>query len=337
MAYTTIVAAPASDPAGYKYIAPYTGSAIGQHWMYAGQHVLIIFDDLSKQAEAYRAISLLLRRPPGREAYPGDVFYLHSRLLERCAKLSDELGGGSLTGLPIVETKANDISAYIPTNVISITDGQIFLETDLFNAGVRPAINVGQSVSRVGGNAQIRAMRKVAGTLRLSLSQFRDLEAFAAFASDLDAASRAQLDRGARLVELLKQRQYVPFPVEEQVVSIWAGTTGKLDDVPVEDIRRFESEFLDFLRRNHEGLLAGIRETKELSDDSVTALQDAIDRFRRTFEVTGGQLLVSGEDEAAGPLDEGDHRQESVPRYQATGEDSGTGETVSPATSADGE
>jgi F-type H+-transporting ATPase subunit alpha len=337
MQYTTIVAAPASDPAGFKYIAPYTGSAIGQHWMYDGKHVLIIFDDLSKQAEAYRAISLLLRRPPGREAYPGDVFYLHSRLLERCAKLSDELGGGSLTGLPIVETKANDISAYIPTNVISITDGQIFLETDLFNAGVRPAINVGQSVSRVGGNAQIRAMRKVAGTLRLSLSQFRDLEAFAAFASDLDAASRAQLDRGARLVELLKQRQYVPFPVEEQVVSIWAGTTGKLDDVPVEDIRRFESEFLDFLRRNHEGLLAGIRETKELSDDSVTALQDAIDRFRRTFEVTGGQLLVSGEDESAGPLDEGDHRQESVPRYQATGEDSGTGETVSPATSADGE
>jgi F-type H+/Na+-transporting ATPase subunit alpha len=337
MQYTTIVAAPASDPAGFKYIAPYTGSAIGQHWMYDGKHVLIIFDDLSKQAEAYRAISLLLRRPPGREAYPGDVFYLHSRLLERCAKLSDELGGGSLTGLPIVETKANDISAYIPTNVISITDGQIFLETDLFNSGVRPAINVGQSVSRVGGNAQIRAMRKVAGTLRLSLSQFRDLEAFAAFASDLDAASRAQLDRGARLVELLKQRQYVPFPVEEQVVSIWAGTTGKLDDVPVEDIRRFESEFLDFLRRNHEGLLAGIRETKELSDDAVTALQDAIDRFRRTFEVTGGQLLVSGEDEQAGALDEGDHRQESVPRYQDTGEASGTGETVSPATPADGE
>src|SRR5215471_3156347 len=335
--YTAIVAAPAADSAGFKYIAPYTGSAIGQHWMYANKHVLIVFDDLSKQAEAYRAVSLLLRRPPGREAYPGDVFYLHSRLLERCAKLSDELGGGSMTGLPIIETKGNDVSAYIPTNVISITDGQIFLETDLFNSGVRPAINVGISVSRVGGNAQIRAMRKVAGTLRLSLSQFRDLEAFAAFASDLDAASRAQLDRGARLVELLKQRQYVPFPVEEQVVSIWAGTTGKLDDVPVEDIRRFESEFLDFLRRNNEGLLAGIRETKELSDDSVTVLQDAIDRFRRTFEVTGGQLLVSGEDESAGPLDEGDHRQESVPRYTDTGEASGTGETVSPATSADGE
>ena len=230
--YTTIVAAPASDPAGYKYIAPYTGSAIGQHWMYQGNHALIIFDDLTKQADAYRAISLLLRRPPGREAYPGDVFYLHSRLLERCAKLSDDLGGGSLTGLPIVETKGNDISAYIPTNVISITDGQIYLEADLFNAGVRPAINVGRSVSRVGGNAQVKAMKTVAGNLRLSLSQYRDLEAFAAFASDLDAASRAQLDRGSRLVELLKQPQYDPFPVEDQVVSIWAGSNGYLDDVP---------------------------------------------------------------------------------------------------------
>ncbi len=214
--YTTIVMSPASDPAGFKYIAPYTGSAIGQHWMYQGRHVLIVFDDLTKQAEAYRAISLLLRRPPGREAYPGDVFYLHSRLLERCAKLSDELGGGSLTGLPIIETKANDISAYIPTNVISITDGQIFLETDLFNSGVRPAINVGQSVSRVGGDAQIKAMKKVAGGLKLSLSQYRDLEAFASFSSDLDPASRAQLDRGARLVELLKQPQYSPFPVDRR-------------------------------------------------------------------------------------------------------------------------
>jgi F-type H+-transporting ATPase subunit alpha len=315
--YTTIVAAPASDPAGYKYIAPYTGSAIGQHWMYAGKHVLIIFDDLSKQAEAYRAISLLLRRPPGREAYPGDVFYLHSRLLERCAKLSDELGGGSMTGLPIVETKANDISAYIPTNVISITDGQIFLETDLFNSGVRPAINVGQSVSRVGGNAQVKAMRKVAGTLRLALSQFRDLEAFAAFASDLDATSRAQLDRGARLVELLKQPQYAPFPVEEQVVSIWAGTTGQLDDVPVEDVRRFESEFIDYLRRDQAGVLTAIRETKDLSDDGVTALQDAIRSFRRTFEVTGGQLLVSDEEQVSA-LGEGEHGQETVPRYAQT-------------------
>jgi F-type H+-transporting ATPase subunit alpha len=315
--YTTIVAAPASDPSGYKYIAPYTGSAIGQHWMYAGKHVLIIFDDLSKQAEAYRAISLLLRRPPGREAYPGDVFYLHSRLLERCAKLSDELGGGSMTGLPIVETKANDISAYIPTNVISITDGQIFLETDLFNSGVRPAINVGLSVSRVGGAAQVKAMRKVAGQIKLSLSQFRDLEAFAAFASDLDAASRAQLERGARLVELLKQPQYSPYPVEEQVVSIWAGTSGQLDDVPVEDIRRFETEFLDYLRRDQAGLLTAIRETGNLTDDDITALKEAIDRFRRTFEVTGGQLLVSDEEQVSA-LEEGEAGQESVPRYSAT-------------------
>ncbi len=313
MEYTTIVAAPASDPAGYKYISPYTGSAIGQHWMYQGKHVLIVFDDLSKQAEAYRAISLLLRRPPGREAYPGDVFYLHSRLLERCAKLSDELGAGSMTGLPIVETKANDISAYIPTNVISITDGQIFLETDLFNSGVRPAINVGLSVSRVGGAAQVKAMKKVAGQLKLSLSQYRDLEAFAAFASDLDAASRAQLDRGARLVELLKQPQYSPFPVEEQVVSIWAGTTGQLDDVPVEDIRRFETEFLDYLRRSYGGLLTAIRETNDLTDDNVTALKEATDRFRRTFEVTGGQLLVS--DEGAPPLGDDEEKQESVARY----------------------
>src|SRR6266436_4848629 len=300
--YTTIVAAPASDPAGYKYIAPYTGSAIAQHWMYQGKHALIIFDDLSKQAEAYRAVSLLLRRPPGREAYPGDVFYLHSRLLERCAKLSDELGGGSLTGLPIIETKANDISAYIPTNVISITDGQIFLETDLFNAGVRPAINVGRSVSRVGGNAQIKAMKSVAGNLRLNLSQYRDLEAFAAFASDLDAASRAQLDRGARLVELLKQPQYSPFPVEEQVVSIWAGSNGYLDDVPVEDVSRFETDFLDYLRRSHAGILQTIRESLALSEDTVKALKDAIGEFRKGFETSSGELL-SGEDEQSEPLE----------------------------------
>src|SRR5262252_1513758 len=301
MDYTVIVAAPASDPAGFKYVAPYTGSAIGQHWMYQGQHVLIIFDDLSKQAEAYRAISLLLRRPPGREAYPGDVFYLHSRLLERCAKLSDDLGGGSLTGLPVIETKANDISAYIPTNVISITDGQIFLETDLFNAGVRPAINVGRSVSRVGGSAQVKAMKKVAGQLRLSLSQFRDLEAFASFASDLDAASRAQLDRGARLVELLKQPQYAPYPVERQVVSVWAGTNGYLDDVPVDDVSRFEAEFLDDVGRKHAGIYDSIRETGQLSEDTATALKDAIDQFRRGFEITGGGMLVS--DEPAEPLD----------------------------------
>jgi F-type H+/Na+-transporting ATPase subunit alpha len=309
--YTTIVAAPASDPAGYKYIAPYTGSAIAQHWMYQGKHALIIFDDLSKQAEAYRAISLLLRRPPGREAYPGDVFYLHSRLLERCAKLSDELGGGSLTGLPIIETKANDISAYIPTNVISITDGQIFLETDLFNSGVRPAINVGRSVSRVGGNAQIKAMKSVAGSLRLNLSQYRDLEAFAAFASDLDAASRAQLDRGARLVELLKQPQYRPFPVEEQVVSIWAGGNGYLDDVPVEDISRFETDFLDYLRRSHEGILQTIRESLQLSEDTVAALKDAVDEFRKGFETSAGELL-SAEDENAEPLES--EEQEKIAR-----------------------
>ncbi len=314
MEYTTIVAAPASDPAGYKYIAPYTGSAIGQHWMYDGKHVLIVFDDLSKQAEAYRAISLLLRRPPGREAYPGDVFYLHSRLLERCAKLSDELGAGSMTGLPIIETKGNDISAYIPTNVISITDGQIFLETDLFNSGVRPAINVGQSVSRVGGSAQIKAMKSVAGQLRLSLSQFRDLEAFAAFASDLDAASRAQLDRGARLVELLKQPQYTPFPVEEEVVSIWAGTTGKLDDIAVEDIGRFEGQFLDSLRRNNAGVLSAIRETLALTDENIQTLQDAIDAFKRTFRHAGDQSQ-SVEDEPADALGAGEHAQDSVPRY----------------------
>jgi F-type H+/Na+-transporting ATPase subunit alpha len=311
--YTTIVMAPASDPAGFKYVAPYTGSAIGQHWMYQGKHVLIVFDDLTKQAEAYRAISLLLRRPPGREAYPGDVFYLHSRLLERCAKLSDELGGGSMTGLPIIETKANDVSAYIPTNVISITDGQIFLETDLFNSGVRPAINVGISVSRVGGNAQVRAMRKVSGTLRLGLSQYRDLEAFASFASDLDPASRAQLDRGARLVELLKQPQYNPFPVERETVSVWAGTTGQLDDVPIEDIRRFETEFLDYLQRSHSGILTAIRETGDLADDTTVALQDAMDQFRSGFEKTGGELLVS--EEPAEPLDEAAVEQETVPKY----------------------
>src|SRR6478609_7539036 len=264
--YTTIVASPASDPAGFKYLAPYTGSAIGQHWMYDGKHVLIIFDDLSKQADAYRAVSLLLRRPPGREAYPGDVFYLHSRLLERCAKLSDDMGAGSMTGLPIIETKANDVSAYIPTNVISITDGQIFLQSDLFNAGQRPALNVGISVSRVGGSAQHKAMKQVSGRLKLDLAQFRAMEAFAMFASDLDPASRAQLARGARLVELLKQPQSNPYPVEEQVVSVWAGTTGRLDDVAVEDVRAFETELLETLRRDGK-ILQTIRETQKLVDD----------------------------------------------------------------------
>ncbi|MCD0451331.1 F0F1 ATP synthase subunit alpha [Actinocorallia sp. API 0066] len=312
--YTTIVAAPASDPAGYKYIAPYTGSAIGQHWMYQGKHVLIVFDDLSKQAEAYRAVSLLLRRPPGREAYPGDVFYLHSRLLERCAKLSDDLGAGSMTGLPIIETKGNDVSAFIPTNVISITDGQCFLETDLFNQGVRPAINVGVSVSRVGGSAQIKAMRKVAGTLRLSLSQYRDLEAFAAFASDLDAASKAQLERGSRLVELLKQPQYSPFPVEKQVVSVWAGTSGELDDVPLEDIRRFEAEFLDHVEHNAKGVLPGIRETRQLSDDALTTLKDSITEFKKGFTTSAGTLL--GADEPVEPLDAEDVEQETIKRVK---------------------
>ncbi|WP_113701056.1 F0F1 ATP synthase subunit alpha [Nonomuraea lactucae] len=308
--YTTIVAAPASDPAGYKYIAPYTGSAIGQHWMYQGKHVLIVFDDLTKQADAYRAVSLLLRRPPGREAFPGDVFYLHSRLLERCAKLSNDMGGGSMTGLPIIETKGNDVSAFIPTNVISITDGQCFLETDLFNAGVRPAINVGISVSRVGGSAQVKAMRKVAGTLKLSLSQYRDLEAFAAFASDLDAASRAQLERGQRLVELLKQPQYSPFPVEKQVVSVWSGTTGELDEVPVEDIRRFEAEFLDYLQSSRKGIFDSIRETKELSDDTVTALKDAITEFKKGFTTSSGELLVK--DEPVAPLGADEVGQEKI-------------------------
>ncbi len=298
--YTTIVAAPASDPAGFKYLAPYTGSAIGQHWMYGGKHVLIVFDDLSKQAEAYRAVSLLLRRPPGREAYPGDVFYLHSRLLERCAKLSDELGGGSMTGLPFIETKANDVSAYIPTNVISITDGQIFLQSDLFNADQRPAVDVGISVSRVGGAAQVKAMKKVSGTLKIDLAQFRSLEAFAMFASDLDSASRGQLTRGARLMELLKQGQYSPYPVEDQVASIWAGTKGKLDDVPLEDVRRFESELLDSLRRNTD-VLSTIAATGKLEDDVEKALAVAVDEFRAGFLKGDGTPLIGGEtaDEAA--------------------------------------
>ena len=289
MEYTTIVAAPASDSAGFKYLAPYTGSAIGQHWMYNGQHVLIIFDDLSKQAEAYRSVSLLLRRPPGREAYPGDVFYLHSRLLERCAKLSDEMGGGSMTGLPIIETKGNDVSAFIPTNVISITDGQCFLETDLFNAGVRPAINVGISVSRVGGSAQTKAIKKIAGRLRLDLAQYRELEAFAAFGSDLDAASKAQLERGARMVELLKQGQYSPYSVERQVASIWAGTTGKMDSIPVADIRRFEAEFLDFIGRERPKIFEVVAATKELSDDTVAALEEAISTFKNQFQISGSK------------------------------------------------
>jgi F-type H+-transporting ATPase subunit alpha len=303
--YTTIVAAPASDSPGFKWLAPYTGSAIGQHWMYEGKHVLIVFDDLTKQAEAYRAISLLLRRPPGREAFPGDVFYLHSRLLERCAKLSEEMGSGSMTGLPIIETKANDVSAYIPTNVISITDGQCFLESDLFNQGVRPAVNVGISVSRVGGDAQIKAMKTVAGSLKIDLSQYRELEAFAAFASDLDAASKAQLERGSRLVELLKQPQYSPSPVEEQVVSIYLGTKGHLDSVPVPDVSRFESEFLDAVRHKHQGIFDDIRDTEKLSEETEQRLIDAVEEFKKSFTTSdGGSVVNEAEVEAMNPEDE---------------------------------
>ena len=309
--YTTIVASPASDPAGFKYIAPYTGSAIGQHWMYAGKHVLIVFDDLTKQAEAYRAVSLLLRRPPGREAYPGDVFYLHSRLLERCAKLSNELGGGSMTGLPIIETKAGDISAYIPTNVISITDGQIFLEGDLFASGVRPAINVGTSVSRVGGSAQVGGMRQVSGRLRLDLAQYRELEAFSAFASDLDKASRAQLDKGVRLVELLKQPQFSPLGSGEQIIVIWAGTTGQLDDVEVGDVRRFEGEFIDWFKRNRSDAFTTIAAGGKLSDETVDLLKKAVQEFKGQFKAgaAGGDLNEA----PAQPL-EGEQPRETVTR-----------------------
>ncbi|MBO7665310.1 MAG: F0F1 ATP synthase subunit alpha [Aeriscardovia sp.] len=294
MKYTTIVAAPASDSAGFKYIAPYTGSAIGQHWMYNGRHVLIIFDDLSKQAEAYRAISLLLRRPPGREAYPGDVFYLHSRLLERCAKLSDDLGGGSMTGLPIIETKANDISAYIPTNVISITDGQIFLQSDLFNSNQRPAIDVGQSVSRVGGAAQTKALKKVSGTLKISLARYRDLQGFAMFSSDLDPATKAELTRGAHLMELLKQPQFRPFPMEKQVASVWAGTHGKLDDLDLEDVLPFESQMHVYLEE-HTDILDVIRETRDFTKDTEAKLNDAVDAFRKTFITHDGKRLEEPE------------------------------------------
>ncbi len=308
MDYTVIVNSPASDPAGFKYIAPYSGSAIGQHWMYQGRHVLIVFDDLTKQAEAYRAMSLLLRRPPGREAYPGDVFYLHSRLLERCAKLSDSIGGGSMTGLPIVETKANDVSAYIPTNVISITDGQIFLQSDLFNANQRPAVDVGISVSRVGGAAQTKAMKKVAGTLKISLAQYRDMEAFAMFASDLDEASKRQLERGARLMELLRQPQYSPMPMAEQVAVIWAGTTGQLDEVPVEDVQRFEAEFLDHLRRNGT-VLGQVDATGKLEDEMLEQLTSLMGQFKGTFRTASGQLL--GELNAE-PVDDDDIHQQKI-------------------------
>jgi len=307
--YTTIVAAPASDSAGFKYLAPYTGSAIGQHWMYDGKHVLIVFDDLTKQAEAYRAVSLLLRRPPGREAYPGDVFYLHSRLLERCAKLSDDLGAGSMTGLPIIETKANDVSAFIPTNVISITDGQIFLQSDLFAANQRPAIDVGVSVSRVGGAAMTKAMKAVTGSLKVDLAQFRAMEAFAMFASDLDAASRQQLDRGQRLMALLKQPAYSPYPLEDMTVSLWLGTTGRLDRVPVGDVIRFEQEFLDFLRRSHAGILDGIRETQKFEDEA--SLESAYDSFLDQFETSDGGSIKAGSEQTEALADE-DVEQEQI-------------------------
>ncbi len=295
--YTTIVASPASDSAGFKYLAPYTGSALGQHWMYDGKHVLVVFDDLTKQAEAYRAVSLLLRRPPGREAYPGDVFYLHSRLLERCAKLSDDMGAGSMTGLPIVETKANDVSAFIPTNVISITDGQIFLQSDLFAANQRPAIDVGVSVSRVGGAAMTKAMKTVTGSLKVDLAQFRAMEAFAMFASDLDAASRQQLDRGQRLMALLKQPQYSPYPVQDMTVSLWLGTSGRLDRVPTDDVLRFEQEFLDVLKRTHKDVLETIADTMKFEDDTEKSVASAYDDFLDQFETSEGGSIKAGHEE----------------------------------------
>jgi len=282
MDYTVVVSAPAADPAPFKYIAPYSGSAMGTHWMEKGDHALIVYDDLSKQAEAYRQLSLLLRRPPGREAYPGDVFYLHSRLLERAAKLSDDLGGGSLTALPVIETKEGDVSAYIPTNVISITDGQIYLQTDLFRSGVRPAIDVGVSVSRVGGSAQIKAMKSVAGTLKLDLAQFRELEAFASFGSELDKTSQSQLDRGYKLTELLKQGLHSPMPVEEQVVSIFAGTKGFLDDIETTDVGRFEAELLEEFRSRYSDLLGEIRDSGKLPEEQK--LNEAIESFKERFQ-----------------------------------------------------
>jgi F-type H+-transporting ATPase subunit alpha len=315
--YTTIVASPASDSAGFKYLAPYTGSAIGQHWMYDGKHVLIVFDDLTKQAEAYRAVSLLLRRPPGREAYPGDVFYLHSRLLERCAKLSDEMGAGSMTGLPMIETKANDVSAYIPTNVISITDGQIFLQSDLFNANQRPAIDVGVSVSRVGGAAMTKAMKRVTGSLKVDLAQFRAMEAFAMFASDLDAASRQQLDRGQRLMALLKQPAFSPYPVEEMAVSLWTGTSGKLDRVPTDDVLRFEREFLEYLRQQDSGVLQGIRETLNWDDDTEQAVERAFNDFAGQFETSEGESIHVGREEHEALPDEEVEQEQIVKQKRA--------------------
>ncbi|AHM68289.1 F0F1 ATP synthase subunit alpha [Paenibacillus polymyxa] len=281
--YTIVVTASASEPSPLLYIAPYSGCAMGEYFMYKGEHVLVVYDDLTKQASAYRELSLLLRRPPGREAYPGDVFYLHSRLLERAAKLNDELGGGSLTALPFIETQASDVSAYIPTNVISITDGQIFLEADLFYAGQRPAINVGISVSRVGGSAQIKAMKKVAGSLRLDLAQYRELQAFSQFGSDLDKSTKARLDRGARMMEILKQGVNQPLAVEQQVVSLYTAVKGFLDDIPVADVKRFEKDFLSFMESDHQDVLQSIRDTKDLVADNEAALKAAIEKFKKSF------------------------------------------------------
>jgi len=286
MGYTTVVAATASDPAPMQYVAPYAGATLGEFFRDSGRHALVVYDDLTKQAQAYRQVSLLLRRPPGREAYPGDVFYLHSRLLERASKLSDDLGGGSLTALPIIETQAGDVSAYIPTNVISITDGQIYLETNMFNAGVRPAINIGISVSRVGGSAQIKAMKKVAGRLRIELAQYRELEAFAKFGSDLDKATLAQLRRGSRLVELLKQNQFTPMPVEKQVVGIFAGTNGYLDEIPLQHVQRFERELLERMDLKHADVLQEIAATQDLSDTLTAALHGILKEFTTSFQAS---------------------------------------------------
>jgi F-type H+/Na+-transporting ATPase subunit alpha len=328
--YTVVVNASASDPAPFQYLAPYAGCAMGQHWMENGEHALIVYDDLSKQAIAYRQLSLLLRRPPGREAYPGDVFYLHSRLLERAAKLSDDNGGGSLTALPLIETKGGDVSAYIPTNVISITDGQIFLETDLFFSGVRPAINVGISVSRVGGNAQIKAMKKVAGRLRLDLAQYRELEAFAEFGSELDKASQAQLDRGARVVEILKQKQYSPFPVEDQVVSIWAVSNGYLDDLPVERVQEFEAGLLDHLHSRHSDLGDEIKEKGELGEDLEKRVRKAVEEFKSSYtdkvDTVDTVAAEEGVPEASGaPASEGGDAESGSSQSDETSEGDGDG------------
>jgi F-type H+-transporting ATPase subunit alpha len=328
--YTVVINASASDPAPFQYLAPYAGCAMGQHWMENGEHALIVYDDLSKQAIAYRQLSLLLRRPPGREAYPGDVFYLHSRLLERAAKLSDDNGGGSLTALPLIETKGGDVSAYIPTNVISITDGQIFLETDLFFSGVRPAINVGISVSRVGGNAQIKAMKKVAGRLRLDLAQYRELEAFAEFGSELDKASQAQLDRGARVVEILKQKQYSPFPVEDQVVSIWAVSNGYLDDLPVERVQEFEAGLLDHLHSRHSDLGDEIKEKGELGEDLEKRVRKAVEEFKASYtdkvDTVDTVAAEEGVPEASGaPASEGGDAESGNSQSDETSEGDGDG------------